>query len=236
MNKRAKINIAIDGPSGSGKGTTSKNLAKKLGYNYLDTGSMYRAIAFYFNQNNIDITNLQNFDTILNSIKLDFNSQNHIMLNKIDIENLIRTPKIGQLASDISKISAIREFLTKKQKKIVENGGYIAEGRDIGSIIMPNSELKIYLTATIDARAKRRLLDFQKKGIEITLEEVKKQIIIRDKQDMERKLAPLVKLPDAIEVDTSNITIDEQVDIIYKKAIKIIEKLERNFEILNNFA
>lgn len=224
MALRTQINIAIDGPSGSGKGTTSKNLAKKLKFNYLDTGSMYRAIAFYFNQNGIDVNSLQNFDKVLNSIKLDFNSENHIMLNKIDIENLIRTPEMGILASDISKLGPIREFLAKKQKKIVEKGGYIAEGRDIGSVIMPNAELKIYLTATVDARAKRRLLDFQKKGIEISLAEVKKQIIERDKQDMERKLAPLTKLPDAIEVDTSNVTIDEQVEIIYKKAIEILNK------------
>ena len=224
MVKEAKINIAIDGPSGSGKGTTSKNLAKKLNYNYLDTGSMYRAIAFYFHQNSIDAESLQNFDKILNSIKLDFNSENHIMLNKIDIENLIRTPEMGTLASNISKLAPIREFLVKKQKKIVEKGGYIAEGRDIGSVVMPNAELKIYLTASTDARAKRRLIDFQNKGIKITLDEVKRQIIERDKQDQERKLAPLRKLPDAIEVDTSNITIESQVEIIYKKAIEILNK------------
>jgi len=223
MTKGAKINIAIDGPSGSGKGTTSKNLAKKLNYNYLDTGSMYRAIAFYFHQNNIDHES-PNLDKILNSIKLDFNSENHIMLNKIDIENLIRTPEIGKHGSDVAKLGPVREFLAKKQKKIVEKKGYIAEGRDIGSVIMPNAELKIYLTATTEARAKRRLIDFQKKGIKISLAEVKRQIIIRDKQDMERKLAPLTKLPDAIEVDTSNITIEQQVEIIYKKAIEIIGK------------
>ena len=143
---------------------------------------------------------------------------------KIDIENLIRTPEMGTLASNISKLAPIREFLVKKQKKIVEKGGYIAEGRDIGSVVMPNAELKIYLTASCDARAKRRLIDFQKKGIEINLAEVKRQIIERDKQDQTRKLAPLRKLPDAIEVDTSNVTIEQQVDIIYKKALDIIRK------------
>ncbi len=215
-----KINIAIDGTVSSGKGITTRLLAKKLTYNYLDTGAMYRAIGFHLNKMGIAPENVEKQD--LENIKLDFDENNEILLNNINIEPKIRTPNGGIYASNYATIGVVRDFLGKLQKHIVKKGGYIAEGRDIGSVIMPNAELKIYLTASVEARAKRRLLDFEKTETKITFEEVKKQIGERDHQDMNREIAPLVKLDDAIEVDTSDLTIEEQVNKIYDLANKII--------------
>lgn len=209
-----KINVAIDGPSGSGKGTTAKLLAKKLDYKYLDTGAMYRAVALYMHRNNI---NLDDFDPkALGNIELSFDDNNEICLNGESVENQIRTPIINKLSSDFSKLKEVREFLVSMQKEIVKESGFIAEGRDIGSVVMPDAKLKIYLTASLDARAMRRFLDFEKQGIEITIEEVKKIIEDKDRQDMTRDISPLIKCDDAIEVDTSNLTIDEQVELIYE--------------------
>ncbi len=215
----SKINIAIDGPSGSGKGVTAMGLAKKLNYNYLDTGAMYRAIALYMKRNNISINNFKK--EILNKIELNFNKDNLIMLNNEIVEEEIRTDEISILASDFSKIPEIRKFLVNKQKEISASKGYIVEGRDIGSVVMPDAELKIFLTADIDIRAKRRYLDYIKKGKKITLEEVKESLIKRDKQDTTRKISPLIKTKDAIEIDTSNISIEEQIQKIFELTKKI---------------
>lgn len=217
-----KFNIAIDGPSGSGKGTTAKLLAKKINYKYLDTGAMYRAVALYMNRNNILLEKFES--NILKKIHLSFDENNHITLNGEVVEGFIRCPKINKLSSDFSVIKEVREFLVDMQKKIVSEGGYIAEGRDIGTVVMPDATIKIYLTATIEARAKRRFEDFKKQDIEITLDEVEKIVYEKDKQDMTREISPLIKCEDAIEVDTSNITIDEQVEKIYQIYISKIKK------------
>ena len=217
-----KINIAIDGPSGSGKGTTSKILAKKLGYNFLDTGAMYRAIAYYLHTKGILKKDFE--ESQLRDIKLSFNDENHICLNEIDIEKEIRTPLISQLASDFSTIPQVRQFLVKKQQEIIQHRGYIAEGRDIGSKVMPYAELKIYLDAHVEERAKRRLRDFQNQGLNYSLDDVIEQIEERDRQDMNRQTDPLVKLPDAIVIDTTNLSVEEQVEVINYLALKILNK------------
>lgn len=213
-NSQKKLNIAIDGPSGSGKGTTAKHLAKKIQYKYLDTGAMYRAVALYMDRNNISLENFEK--DILKNITLSFDENNQIMLNGEVIEGFIRSPKINKLSSDFSTIKEIREFLVNMQKKIVSEGGYIAEGRDIGTVVMPNAKIKIYLTASIVARAKRRYEDFKKQDIDISLDEVEKLVKEKDKQDMSREISPLIKCDDAIEIDTSNLTIEEQVEKIYE--------------------
>lgn len=214
------INIAIDGPSGSGKGTTAKLLAEKLDYNFLDTGSMYRAVALYLTQKGITTQTFSKKD--LENISLSFNSNNEIELNGVSVESQIRTPEISQVASDFSTLKEVREFLGEEQKTIVKKKGFIAEGRDIGTVIMPEAEIKIYLTASVEARAQRRLEDFRKKGILHTFDEVVKQIEERDHQDMTRDIAPLIKAENAIEVDTSNLTIEQQVEAIYSLSQKII--------------
>lgn len=218
-----KINIAIDGPSGSGKGTTAKLLARKLNYKYLDTGAMYRAVAYFLDLKGFKSDEEIDFG-VLDEIEIFFDGDNNVVLNGENIEDKIRTPGLGKLASDFSKIGEIREFLVEKQKEIVREKTYVAEGRDIGTVVIVDAELKIFLTATVDARAQRRLLDFQRKGIDISFNEVKRQIEERDLQDSSREIAPLIKAEDAIEVDTSNLTIDEQVEKIEKLALEIINE------------
>lgn len=216
------INIAIDGPAGAGKGITSKLLAKKLNYNYLDTGAMYRAVSYYFNSKNISAENvtLEN----LKEIVLNFDKKNEICLNGENIEEQIRTPQVGKFVSIYARIPEVRKYLTIMQKEIVKNKSYVAEGRDIGHSVIPDAELKIYLTASIDARTKRRVKDFNKKGIDANYEEIYEDIRKRDESDMTNPISPLKKLDDAVEVDTSDLTIDEQVDKIYQLAKKIINR------------
>ncbi len=220
-----KINIAIDGPSASGKGVTAKKLAELLNYNYLDTGAMYRAIGYFMISNNIT---LNTFDkTQLNQIEITFNSKNHVVLNGEEIEDKIRNAKVSKYASDFSKLKEVREFLVKKQKEIVRKKGFIADGRDIGSVVIPDAEVKIFLFAELDIRAKRRLKEYLEKGESVTYEEVKKQIYDRDFQDINRKESPLKKTKDAIELNTSYLTIDEQVKKIYDLVLKKIEEKNR---------
>lgn len=220
----SKINIAIDGPAGSGKGITSKELSHKLKYSYLDTGAMYRAVALYMKQNTIT---KKIFNTeILNSISLSFNPENEICLNGENVENLIRTPEISELASDFSTIKEVRDFLVQQQQEIVKHKGYIAEGRDIGTRVMPNAELKIYLNASIEVRAERRYQDLKKQGLLFSFEEVEKMIEERDHQDKNREYDPLQKAEGAIEIDTSDLTIEEQIGVIEKLAKKHIHFLQ----------
>lgn len=217
-----KINIAIDGPSGSGKGTTAKLLAQRLGYNYLDTGAMYRAVALELDRRGVSPEGFE--ERYLEGIEIDFRD-NEIILNGKKVEHLIRTPKINSLSSTFSKIPPIRRFLSAKQKEIVKDKGYVAEGRDIGSVIMPGAELKIYLNADLEIRARRRLEDFRKQDDQISFEEVVEILRAKDHQDMNREMDPLRKLPDAIEVDTSDMTIEAQVERIRVLAEEKINSL-----------
>ncbi len=213
-----RINVAIDGPVGCGKSTTAKELAKRLDYNFLDTGAMYRAIGYYFHEiKKILPTDLAESD--FKGLQIDFDEDNNIILNGEVIEDRIRSANAGKFASDYAVIGLVRKFLVKKQKEIVSKKGFIAEGRDIGSVVIPDAELKIYLNASVEERAKRRLADFKEKGFEYSLEEVARLIEERDFQDMNRKESPLIKCEDAIEVDTSNMTIEEQVIRIYNFVI-----------------
>ena len=214
-----KINIAIDGPSASGKGVTAKRLASILGYNYLDTGAMYRAIGYYMVDNNISVDIFD--DRLLEGIDIDFNKDNHVLLNGVDIEDNIRNSHISMVASNFSKLKKVREFLVEKQKKIVKNKGYVADGRDIGSVVIPDAEVKIYLTADVGVRARRRFLEMMERGEKgISEERVREELIKRDRQDIERDESPLVKVDGAVEIDTSEMEIDEQVE----RVLEIVER------------
>ena len=210
----SSLNIAIDGPVGCGKSTLAKRLAERLALTFLDTGAMYRAVALYLSSQK-GITSSEEFHMgLLDDCVLAFDDDNHILLGGEVVEDKIRTPQIGALASEFSKLQGLREFLVRQQQDIVKQGGYIAEGRDIGTHVMPDASLKIYLTAELAVRAKRRFDDYVQQGISTTLEEVTREVQERDERDMNRSFAPLQKTDDAIEVDTSAMSIEDLVSHI----------------------
>jgi len=220
-----KLIIAIDGPAGSGKSTSAKLVAKRLNYLYIDTGAMYRAVTLFALRNNLmgkndEIIDMaQGLDIVLNFI----DGETNITVNGEDISKEIRTFEVNSNVSEISAIEGVRKILVKKQQAMGKNGGVVMEGRDIGTVVFPNAEVKIFLTAGIDERAKRRALEFSEKGTQIPVEKVKENLKNRDFIDSNRAASPLIKSPDAIIVDTSNTTIDEQVELIIKEVNKVLK-------------
>lgn len=221
-----KLIIAIDGPASSGKSTTAKLLAKKLGYLYIDTGAMYRAVTLYAIMNNL----LDNEKKIIElakqlNIELKFeNGQTKVSVNGKDVTEEIRSLEVNQNVSTVSKIEGVRKILVEKQKEMGKNGGVVMEGRDITTVVFPNADVKIFLTATIDERARRRALEFEQKGQPVDIEKVKQNILERDRIDSSREVSPLTKSPDAIEIDTSNLSIEQQVDLILEETKKVADK------------
>jgi cytidylate kinase len=221
-----KLIIAIDGPAGSGKSTTAKLLAKKLGYLYIDTGAMYRAVTLYAIKNNLldDEKKIIDLASQLD-IELKFeDGQTKVSVNGKDVTEEIRSLEVNQNVSPVSKIEGVRKILVQKQKEMGKNGGVVMEGRDITTVVFPNADVKIYLTATIDERARRRALEFAQKGQQVDIEQVKQNILDRDRIDSSRDVSPLTKSPDAIEIDTSNLSIEQQVEQILEEAKKVAEK------------
>lgn len=221
-----KLIIAIDGPAGSGKSTTAKLLAKKLGYLYIDTGAMYRAVTLYAIKNNLldDEKKIIDLANQLN-IQLKFeNGQTKVSVNGKDVTDEIRSLEVNQNVSPVSKIEGVRKILVQKQKQMGKNGGVVMEGRDITTVVFPNADVKIYLTASIDERARRRALEFAQKGQQVDIEQVKQNILERDRIDSSRDVSPLTKSPDAVEIDTSHLSIEQQVEQILEEAKKVAEK------------
>ena len=207
------INIAIDGPSAAGKSTIADILASKLGYTHLDTGAMYRAVAFEAFKENIAIDDEENIVKMINRMDLDMKPDGRVFLNGEDISGKIRTNEMSMGASNVSKLKEVRAALVKMQQKICEAGGYILDGRDIGTVVLVNAPVKIYMIASAAARAKRRVLQNKEKGIEgddydTILQEIEK----RDYQDSHRANSPLKKADDAVEIDTSDLTIEQVVE------------------------
>jgi len=218
--------IAIDGPAASGKSTTAQLLAKKLGYLYIDTGAMYRACALKAKKMGIDINDEESIRNLLDFIDIRIendNSKNRILLDGEDVSEDIRADDISSLASAISAIPAVRYKMVELQRKMGEKGSVILDGRDIGTFVFPDAEVKFFLTASPEIRAKRRWLELQQKGIDKDFSEVLADLVKRDNNDSQRALAPLKKAEDAIEIDTSNMTIEEQTETLYKI---ILSKLE----------
>ncbi len=218
--------IAIDGPAGAGKSTVTKEFAKRLGFIYLDTGAMYRAVTWLILKNSIDPNNQVAIKKILKDAKLEFKNtkidEQKILINNTDVTEKIRSPEVTSMVSEIAKQQFVRELLTRKQQVIGDNGGLIAEGRDIGTAVFPDADVKIFLTATPKERAKRRSLDLKKRGYEYeSLEYLEKEIKERDKKDSEREIAPLKKAQDAIELVTDGMNIEdvlkELIDIFRSK-------------------
>lgn len=213
-----KISIAIDGPSAAGKSSIAKIVAKKLDYVYIDTGAMYRCVGYYCLQNNIDLNNEQAVSKSLENIKISMDSNNHVYLNDCDVSSQIRQDEVSMSASLVSGYLDVREFLVKQQRQMASVGGVILDGRDIGTVVLPDAKLKIYQNASVETRAKRRYLENRQRGLTADLETIKKDIEKRDYQDMNRKISPLKKAEDAIVLDTSNLSIDEVVNEVLKLA------------------
>lgn len=219
-----KLIVAIDGPAGSGKSTSAKLVAKKLNYLYIDTGAMYRAVTLFALRNNLMGQNdkivdmAKNLDIVLNFI----DGETKITVNGEDVSKEIRSFEVNSNVSEISAIEDVRKILVKKQQEMGKDGGVVMEGRDIGTVVYPNAEVKIFLTAGIDERAVRRALEFSQKGTDIPLEQVKENLKNRDFIDSHRSVSPLTISPDAVIIDTSNTTIDEQVELILKEVKKVL--------------
>ena len=216
--------IAIDGPAGSGKSTIAKVLSEKLGIIYVDTGAMYRTVAYYCMKNGINTTDGKAVEAALDSIDMEIKMEGgiqHMILNGEDVTDHIRSAEVGQGASDVGVFIPVRDKLVKMQQEMAQKVSVVMDGRDIGTVVLPKAEVKIYLNADVEERAKRRLKDFVEKGKTDTLENVVEQIKQRDHNDMTREYNPLRKADDALEIDTTGMTIDqvtsEVLKIVYEK-------------------
>ncbi|MCD6408391.1 (d)CMP kinase [bacterium] len=208
--------IAIDGPAGAGKSTVAKIVAEKLGFLYIDTGAMYRALTLKAMKKNIDFGNKEELIKMAENteLKLYQDAKYRVIMDGEDVSEEIRKEEVSRNTHYVASIFEIREILWKMQRKFRENSNIVMEGRDIGSKVFPDAQLKIYLDASVEERAKRRYLQLKEKGEIADIEEIKKEVIERDKKDRNRKIAPLVKLPDAVYLDTTNLTIQEVVEKI----------------------
>lgn len=204
--------IAIDGPASSGKSTIAKSISKKLGILYVDTGAMYRAVALFCIRKGISTTDEDAVNSVLDEIDMDIKTIDgiqHIILNGEDVSDKIRTQEVGQGASDVAVFFNVRERLVEIQRNIAKEESVVMDGRDIGTNVLKDAQYKIYLTASLEERASRRYAEYVAAGENFTLEEVKAQLAIRDKNDMEREHNPLTKAEGALEIDSTNMSIEE---------------------------
>lgn len=207
--------IAIDGPAGSGKSTTAKILAARLGYQYLDTGAMYRAITWFAIQNGVAPSDGSRLTVLAKSVEVKFETHediNRVFINGQDVTMEIRSPMVTQLVSEVSAHQGVRKVMVEKQRDMGARGEIVAEGRDTTTVVFPDADVKVYLDCDVATRAQRRLIDLARMGISSTLPEQTAEIERRDKYDSERKHSPLTKSRDAYFVDTTNTTIEEQVE------------------------
>ena len=209
-----KINIAIDGPSGAGKSTIAKLLASKLNYIHIDTGAMYRAVALKCMMNNINLSDENSISDILNDTNITFEANGDTYLDDINVSDKIRTNEMSLLASEVSKILSVRNYLVQQQQLMSKEKGYILDGRDIGTVVLKDAEVKVFLTATSNARAQRRNQQNIEKNIESNIEKIEIEIKQRDYQDTNRSNSPLRQAEDAILIDSSDLTIEEVVNKI----------------------
>lgn len=208
--------VAIDGPAGSGKGTVTKKVGEKLGLVNIDTGAMFRCVTLNMIEENINLEDEAKIEEILNKIEIDLKENGQIFLNGKEVTNRIRENDINKFVSPVSIIPDVRKKLLDLQRKVAQGKKVIMEGRDIGTVVFPNANVKIYLDATPEERAKRRMKQNQENGISGSYEEILESIINRDKKDMTREVAPLKRAEDAIYIDSSNMSIEETVEEIIK--------------------
>ena len=211
--------IAIDGPAGAGKSTIAKSIAKKLQYIYVDTGAMYRAIAIYFIKNNIDPTDENAINKACEHVDITItylNGEQQVILNGENITSILRNEEVGKIASKTSIYAKVRKKLVELQRELARTTDCIMDGRDIGTTVLPNANVKIYLTASVEARASRRYKELIEKGESPSFEVIKSDIENRDYQDMNRENSPLKQADDAVLIDSSNIDLDETIETIIK--------------------
>ena len=213
-----KISIALDGPAGAGKSTIAKLLAKETGFKYVDTGAIYRTVGYYMNLLGIGPKDVDGISRLIDEVNLKItytpDGEQHMILNGKDVSGELRTPEMGQIASLISAQKVVRDFLLDMQRQVARENNVIMDGRDIGTVVLPNADLKIFLTASAEVRAARRMKDFEEKGIEEPYSQVLSEIRQRDDQDMHRAIAPLKQAKDAVLLDTSDLDIPGVVDRI----------------------
>ena len=220
------ISVAVDGPAGSGKSTITKMVAKDLGYNYVDTGAMYRGLTYDFLKNNLTELDEKKIELLLSKVKFEvkfIDGVQYVFVNGEDVSEKIRTAEVSKFTSLFAKSPAVRKFLIDTQRNLAMSNNIIMDGRDIASVVLPNADVKIFLTASVEERARRRVLDFERQGVvDIDFDKVKADIAARDYQDENRDIAPLVKVDDAVVIDTTNLTITEVVE----KMTELIKKAE----------
>lgn len=212
--------IAIDGPSGAGKSTAARLLAKRLGYIYIDTGAMYRAVGWKAVQEGIDLNDESALSSLSSRIDITITNDNEnprIYVDGMDVSGQIRTPEIGMAASEVSKSPSVRSRLLVLQRRLGEGGGVVMDGRDIGTVVFPDADLKFYLDADPAERGRRRYLELKSRGLDVDPDRITKEIIERDRQDSMRDIAPLRPAPDAVVIDSSSMSIDEVLDVMLRK-------------------
>ena len=221
------VSVAVDGPAGAGKSTITKMVAKSLGFNYVDTGAMYRALTYNFLSNGLDELEEEKIKELLS--KTDFKVEyvdgvQYVYVNNEEVSDKIRTAEVSKFTSLFAKSPAVRDFLIDTQRNLANTNNIIMDGRDIASVVLPNADVKIFLTASVEERARRRVLDFERQGIEnVDFEKVKEDIKARDWQDENRDIAPLIKVESATLLDTTSLTIDEVVEKM-TELVKSVEK------------
>lgn len=209
--------VTLDGPSGSGKGTVGRLLAQVLNFNYLDSGLLYRGVAILVIEKGIALSDVSNIEEIARNMNLEFSSENNkIFLDGIDVSNSIRTEEISIVSSKVAQLKSVRAILYEIQRGYLKGNGLIADGRDMGTVIFPDADLKIFITASPEARAYRRHKELLGRGESVSLRDLERSIASRDRSDSERKISPLVPAVDAIIIDTSNMTVEEVKDEIVK--------------------
>ena len=220
------MQIAIDGPSGAGKSSVAKAVAAKMGFVYVDTGALYRTVGYYVRNAGVAKEDAAGIEACLPHIRIEVRYENgaqHVYLNGEDPGDKIREPEISMYASAVSAVPAVRAFLLDTQRDIAAKNNVIMDGRDIGTVILPNAEVKVFLTASDEARAKRRTLELQAKGLEVRFEDVLREMRERDHNDSHREIAPAVAAPDAVVLDNSDMTVEETAEAIMAMAKRVAE-------------
>jgi cytidylate kinase len=221
--RTSRFIIAIDGPSGAGKSTVARTLAKHLQYVYIDTGAMYRAVALRAKERGVSTADEEALARLAGSLRITFvaaSTESRVLCDGEDVTEAIRSPEISLLASDISQKGGVRKALVDMQREMGRRGGVVLEGRDIGTVVFPRAEIKFYLDASPEERARRRFEELRRKGLAVRFEETLKEVIQRDRSDMSRPISPLKKAEDAILIDSTDLTVEQVVKIMVQEVMK----------------